>query len=550
MEALGKNAPRSPKGHIINQYTYGVAFLEMPFFFMAHAYEAWHHLSMNGYSTNYHYAIKLGTFFYLVLGLWFLYLFLRRRWDAPTSIIVCCLLLIGTNVMWFGLFQSGMAHIPLFFLYAVFLWNMDYLFEKALWKHFVLAGLLGGMITIIRPSDLLLLSVPFFIQLTSWEDVKNRIEFLRQHWMKLILAGIMFVVPMIPQFLYWKKYAGSFIYYSYNEQGFAWNPEHIYEGLFGFNNGWLAYSPLMVLSIIGLFFIRQSKSFVWSVLIVFVPYVLLIYSWWCYTYINGFGSRPMIHIYPLLALPMAVIIDWILNKKWRLVFMPLIAFFVWVSFSFSMHQGYGNLHSEESNRIYNQSLLFKSTVNFDDLLMLDLGIHPPKENQLRKELDLGVMTMEDSLQVPFIADTSGHGGRVMEIMSDKEYHPSFSVVLNPQASFYKRWIKCSGDFYVFSQGDNYFTNSLFVVDIHRGEEVKLWNKVHIHNKIGYKDSVGGAFNHAKPTKGISNRWGQVSFFVRMPEDCQGGDKLSLSIWNLGWAHMYVDNLKLELWRED
>lgn len=549
MEHLGKNAPRSPKGHIINQYTYGVAFLEMPFFFMAHSYEAWHHLPMNGYSTNYHYAIKLGTFFYLVCGIWFLYGFLRRRWDGATSAIVCSLIVIGTNVMWFGFFQSGMAHIPIFFLYAAFLWNMDLLLETASWKRFIVAGLLGGMITLIRPSDILLLSVPLFIQLTSWKDVKHRFNFFRQHVVKLMLAGMMFIVPMLPQFIYWKKYAGSFMYYSYNDQGFAWKPEHIYEGLFGFNNGWLAYSPMMILSVIGLFFIRKSKPFFLSVLLVFVPYVLLIYSWWCYTYINGFGSRPMIHIYPLLALPMAVVIEWILDKKWRLAFLPIIAFLVWVSFSMSMHQGYGNLHSEESNRIYNQSLLFKSTVNFEDLLMLELGIHQPDERNLQLEKYLGVMNMEDSLQPPFLLDTTGHGGRVMEIQSDREYYPSFSVLLNDQVAFHKRWVKCSGDFYVFGQGDNYFTNSLLVVDIHRGDEVKLWNKVHIHNKIGYKDSIGEAFNHAKPAKGISNRWGQISFFVRLPEDSHAGDKLSLSIWNLGWAHILVDNLKLELWRE-
>ena len=54
----------TPKGYVLNQYTYGVALMECPFFFAAHAWEKLNGKKANGYSGSYVNAIKVSAFFF------------------------------------------------------------------------------------------------------------------------------------------------------------------------------------------------------------------------------------------------------------------------------------------------------------------------------------------------------------------------------------------------------------------------------------------------------------------------------------------------------
>jgi len=60
---MKEEATRAPNGRILIQYTYGVAFLEMPFFFIAHAYEKCNGLPANGFTLPYDYMMKMAAAF-------------------------------------------------------------------------------------------------------------------------------------------------------------------------------------------------------------------------------------------------------------------------------------------------------------------------------------------------------------------------------------------------------------------------------------------------------------------------------------------------------
>ncbi len=71
----------TPNGRVLDQYTYGIALMELPFFLLAHAYEKAAGLPANGYSYTYNYLIKVSAFLYALLGLMLLYKILRRYFD-------------------------------------------------------------------------------------------------------------------------------------------------------------------------------------------------------------------------------------------------------------------------------------------------------------------------------------------------------------------------------------------------------------------------------------------------------------------------------------
>src|SRR6185436_6603820 len=115
------------------------------------------------------------------------------------------------------------------------------------------------------------------------------------------------------------------------------------EGLFFPKNGWLVYSPLMACSIAGMFFYSRIKKWAWCLWLIFPAYVYIIYSWYCYTYINGLGSRPMIHLYPLLAIPMTAFISFLWSKaRWvKVTTVILILFLTVTSLSYCIQQAMG-----------------------------------------------------------------------------------------------------------------------------------------------------------------------------------------------------------------
>ncbi|WP_336518634.1 hypothetical protein, partial [Pollutibacter soli] len=159
------------------------------------------------------------------------------------------------------------------------------------------------------------LLVPALYGVYSKETLIQRLAFLRTHLRKVLGAAAVFILPIIPQLLYWKMMTGSYLFYSYGGQSFNWNDPKILEGLFYYSNGWLPYSPIMVFSLAGFFLYRYIKQWFWCLGLLFPLYVYIIYSWYCYNYINGLGSRPMIHIYPLLAIPLAAFLLWVWNRK-------------------------------------------------------------------------------------------------------------------------------------------------------------------------------------------------------------------------------------------
>ncbi len=234
--------------------------MELPFFLVAHGYEKWRGLPALGYSDTYDNVIKASSLFYAILGSVLIFLVLKRRFTLTQSSITVLLIFSCTNLFWFTVFQAGMAHVPLYFLYALLVWLTLRLYEKQSNILFICCGLVAGVITLIRPTDILCLLIPILFNVYDRETAKARIGFLKEHKMQLLLFAMAFMVPIMPQLLYWKMITGSYVYYSYGDQSFSWSDPKIIEGLFYFSNGWFPYSPIMLFSIVGLFFYKAIRQ--------------------------------------------------------------------------------------------------------------------------------------------------------------------------------------------------------------------------------------------------------------------------------------------------
>ncbi len=302
----------SVSGKIVTKYAIGVALMQAPFFLVTHGYTAVSGGQLDGFSGNYHNVPNWASWFYASMGLWLFYLFLIERvqkWVAWLSVLV---VFFGTSTYFYAADNTGMSHVYSFFLFSFFI----YIFNKACshdlrWKSALLLGLISGLIVAVRPVNVLFIAmaVPYLLLLNG----KRRSWILRQlsftNMAILILAGFIMIVP---QLLYWKLISGSFIHYSYGNEGFIyWKNPKLLEFWFAPLAGLFLYSPAYLLAVFALIRGIQKKQNA-ILLIGFIGFCYLMASWHVYFFGCSFGSRNLVEFSVLFFIPLTL---WINKSK-------------------------------------------------------------------------------------------------------------------------------------------------------------------------------------------------------------------------------------------
>lgn len=541
---------RSKKGIVVDQYTYGVACMEMPFFLVAHAIEKAKGLPANGYSDTYNTWMRIATAGYGLLGLLLVYRLLRKYFDEIVSVVAVVILYLGTNLFWFVVYQPGMSHTILFFLYAWLLLLTVSVHEKPSGGRFLLLGMIAGMIVVTRPTDIVCVFIPLCYNVYNKETFFQKLRFLATNKWGLFLCALGALIPFLPQFAYWKMATGQYVFYSYGSQGFHWRHPKIIEGLFYFSNGWLPYAPVMIFAIAGLLLYKKINRWVFSILVVMPIYTYLIYAWYCYNYINGYGSRPMLHMYPLLAIPLAAFIQYIARKGAvvKTVFAICCILFFSVNYSWSMLQSQSLMRSEESNMWYNLGVLYQSKLHYNDLVTLDVAEWQPRKGSVQFVKSLGCQGFEDSTSDHYIPDSIAGTKYIYHVREGEEYLDAALKMQYHKGMFGDaKWFRCSGRFMFPTWPAR--TKLLLELGIKRGDKFVLWKGCRADNKIGLAD---GTCKHAPDNFDLNHyehrRWGEVYYFVKIPDDLKEGDEIILDVWNNYQHEAYVDDLCLQLYK--
>jgi hypothetical protein len=229
--------------------------------------------------------------------------------------LTTCLIFIGTNFSWFAFIQTGMVHIIIFALYAVVIYYTILVHHQSKLLYFVVIAIACGLIVVSRATDFFCLGIPFLYNVYNKASIKEKWDFLFANKKKIFIAVYFFIAIVFVQLLYWKIIGGWWIIDSYKNQHFNFKHPHLNQGLFGGNNGWLVYTPIMFFALLGCLLASFIKPLRWFIWITLPLYLIITYSWWCFNYINGFGSRPMVNIYPVLAIPLAAFISFVWSQK-------------------------------------------------------------------------------------------------------------------------------------------------------------------------------------------------------------------------------------------
>lgn len=310
----------------------GLAVLYAPFFFMAHLLAPVFGQAADGFSSIYQFFLVFGTLVYVVFGFVILKNILLRYFKPLAVSLTLLAVAFGTNLLYYSTFESAMAHSYGFFLIVLFLYLVMQWYRKPSVLLTILTGALFGFITLVRPTNILVIFILLLWDVKTLQELLERILFFirRFHLVLLIMAS--FILVWVPQLLYWKSVTGHFLYFSYAAEGgaFYWAHPHILQGLFGFKKGWFIYTPMMLLAVAGIPLLRKRiPQFFLPVVLLLLAYIYVQSSWWSWWFGGGFGLRAYIDIYGILAIPLAVVVERILTlrqKKFRVAALSLMGF--------------------------------------------------------------------------------------------------------------------------------------------------------------------------------------------------------------------------------
>jgi hypothetical protein len=322
----------------INKYYLGTALLMLPFFLLAWIYSFITGMPPDGYNILFQYSIALGASIYAAIGL-IATKKLIELFDVgkAISLISVILVLFGTNLFYYTFLHPSHSHVYSFAAISVFLLfaRRYILYEKI--NDFRLAMLFFGLIVLIRPTNaIVFLSLPFLSG--SSAVFTDRVKKLFKTPKKLILGLLLFFGVFSIQLIFNFIQTGNLLLWSYRNEGFHFNDPAILSFLFSYRKGFFVYTPLMLLIVPGmiLFFHRSKFSF-YTYFSFILILIYMLSSWWNWFFGDSFGMRAMVDFYPLLAIPLALIIKQFSASRWKRI---IISLFLIPAVALNLFQAY------------------------------------------------------------------------------------------------------------------------------------------------------------------------------------------------------------------
>jgi len=331
----GCNVKETASGPMVyTKYTYGVALLESPFFLLANCIANLSHYSTNGRSLPYLWGIMLAAITYMLAGLYFISKLLRElQFDVKTQWLVPIGILLGTNLFFYTFRESGMSHVYSFFLIALLCYTSYRRVESPSFRWIILTSIPLALLILIRPTNAVAVLIPMLWGADP-KELFDRIKNFLLDWRWLMIFLVSMGILILPQLMYWKMLTGEYVVYSYGDEGFTnWNQPKMFQVLFSHQNGWLIYSPLMIMPLVGLVYSGWNKMYNWmlpSVMLVLVTYIFG--SWWAWWFGGAYGHRCFVEFLPLLAIPFAFAIErirsWSRNAQKLVITVVVVAIFI------------------------------------------------------------------------------------------------------------------------------------------------------------------------------------------------------------------------------
>ncbi|MBO2008317.1 hypothetical protein [Hymenobacter negativus] len=534
-------ARTEPDRYVI-KYTMGLAILYFPFFETAHLYTTnFSHYSPDGYSPPYQIAAYLAGLVYALVGLLVLRRFLRYYFSDGLTAALLIIAYCGTNYLCYSSFRGLYSHNFLFALHATTLLLTHLWVQQPRQRYALGLSVSIGLAILIRPTEIIIGLVPLLLGVASLAGLRTRLQLLWQQRGQLLLFGFGVGLIWLPQLLYWHHMSGHWFYDSYPGESFNFKHPKLKSGIYSFNNGWLTYTPVMGLSLIGIAVLwwRRRDTF-WLMCSYLALHLWISFSWWCWWYMDSFGSRAMVQTYPLLCLPLGYLLREMFQQG-RVITMVtavLLAGFVGLNcFQFWQLQN-GIFVSEYMTQRYYLGILGRTQLTKDILAKFDTN-EPDPPQASKGFAPVFVDHFDKGTGTGYTADHLSAGQAPgFRLDGQNRYSPAFRSTLGGMSAAPGQWVQASVQ--AFFPDKEYNINQMpgLVIEWQRGGQPLKWQSVRITNKVGPVSTVYG---------GTAGVWDTVAFTSQIPTDAQPGDQLAVYVRNdQSDKALFIDDLTVSV----
>jgi hypothetical protein len=287
---------------------------------------------------------------YLYAGLFLIGILLKNRFHLTQKSILLSIatFAIGTNLFYYSIFEPGMSHIYSFFSVALFLCIWSKFMDTQKINYLLIASLLLGLITIIRPVNILIiLSLPVIWPSTIASSI---IDLFRKKIHFTFLAFTIFCLIICIQLAYYKLATSHWYIYSYKEERFNFLSPHFWDTLFSYRKGLFVYMPILFISIVGIYYWNKQQKYVavlWATAFTIITYILS--SWSSWSYGGCYGNRAFIEYYIFFIIPFAYLIEHMLNKTPKIVYAGIVVIILFCQIQTYQYRYY-YIHWDEMNK--------------------------------------------------------------------------------------------------------------------------------------------------------------------------------------------------------
>lgn len=366
----GVQAQKADNGNYTFKYLGGVALMELPFFYAAHIYAQHSSYPADGFSAPYQYALGFGVLIYALIALLILRRMLLYYYSDGVAAATLLLTGIATNYIQYAAVDNGQSHAYIFLLYAMILYTTLRWHRQPTAAWALATGYLCGLATMSRPTEAIIVFIPLMWDTHTKEAAKAKWQQVKAHRQHIYLAALGGILGILPQIIYWKLSTGSFVY----DVGSKWRfLDPYFRVLFGFEKGWFIYTPITLLFIIGIFFMKGQqfrKSVLWFGLL----NIYIIIAWDDWRYGGSFSTRALVQSYPVLALPMAAAISKAATVKWKWLVYAACTYLLAVNLFQTWQYDHTIIHYDDMNRRYYGRVYLNAHPTPVDMSVLDSNL--------------------------------------------------------------------------------------------------------------------------------------------------------------------------------
>lgn len=527
-----------PDNNPIFFFLMGMSFFYAPWFFIAHLIASVSGYPTDGFSLPYQYTIAVGALVYTAIGLIYLRKILIHFFNDTIAAIVLILLVLGTNYFHFMTLKNLETANILFLMVTLVTWNTIRWHQDFKLKNFVGIAVFITLAALAKPSEILLFIVPLLWGVYNKQTLAAKWKHVIAHKNQFFIAILIALVVALPQMLYWFKETGQFFYDSYKNPGVGLDllSPHIIPILFSFKKGWLLYTPIMIFSLIGFYYLyKRDKSVFVPAIVYFLISFYIIASWTEWWYGASFSIRPMITLYPLLAICLGHFIVKISSKKifTKSILSIVFALFIVLNLFQTWQLWNYILDPYRMTKNYYIAIFGKTQVNDNDRQHMTVDFFGgsiakfPGENYF-KHRSIGYYDFEEynaGLGANIINDSIK--GNVLRMDENLAFSPEVRSTLDAMTDKEYVWVKARVDMF-----------------IPKGYKEELPLLVITFDRKG-----GSYYYHSYGIDTIQNKpgtWGTVYVELMTSDVRSRNDRFKVYVWHRAKSPIYIDNLKVDI----